>query len=141
IRGGYGRFIEAMLGTLTSAGWAVHASNIGAYTNTITNGQAALTMPYPFPSNLAVPGTQDFRLSADVNYRDPYVQQWNFTFERDLGFSTGVRLSYDGSHGTNLGYTQNIGQLPANTVGYATARLSSPYPLMARISQESTGAR
>jgi len=38
IRGGYGRFIEAMLGTLTSAGWGISASDIGTFTNSIVNG-------------------------------------------------------------------------------------------------------
>jgi hypothetical protein len=141
IRGGYGRFIETMLGTLTSAGWAVSASSITAHTNTIVNGRPTLTFPYPFPANLSLPGTQDFRVSADINYRDPYVQQWNFTFERDLGFSTGVRFSYDGSHGSNLGYTKNLAQVPANTAGFAIAKAASPFPLWARISHETTGAR
>jgi hypothetical protein len=142
IRGGYGRFIEAMLGTLTSAGWAVSASSVGSYTNTLVNGKPLLTLDgTPFPANLAQPGIQSFQLSADVNYRDPYVQQWSMTVERDLGFNTGVRVSYDGNHGSNLGYTKNLAQVPANTVGFAAAKVSSPYPLWNGISQETTGAR
>jgi hypothetical protein len=80
-------------------------------------------------------------VSADINYRDPYVQQWNFTIERDLGFNTGLRVSYDGNHGSNIGYTNNLAQVPANTIGFATAKTGSPYPLWARISHETTGAR
>jgi hypothetical protein len=141
IRGGYGRFIEAMLGTLTSAGWAVSASNVGTYTNRLVNGVPELTLNAPFPAVLAQPGTQNFRLSADVNYRDPYVHQWNLTVERDIGFNTGVRVSYEGSNGVNLGYIKNLAQVPANTVGFQAARSSSPFPLWARIAQETTGAR
>ncbi len=141
IRGGYGRFIEAMLGTLTSAGWAVSASSVGSYTNSLVNGQPVLTMASPFPANLAQPGIQSFQLSADVNYRDPYVQQWSLTVERDLGHSIGLRVSYDGNHGSNLGYTKNLAQVPANTAGFAAARSSSPFPLWNNISQETTGAR
>jgi len=141
IRGGYGKFIEAMLGTLTSAGWAVSASSVGSYTNSLVNGKPQLTLGSPFPSNLAQPGIQSFQLSADVNYRDPYVQQWSMTIERDLGFNTGIRVSYDGNHGSNLGYTKNIAQIPANTVGATAAKASSPYPLWNAISQETTGAR
>ena len=141
IRGGYGRYIEAMLGTLTSAGWAVSASDVGTFNNTITGGKPAFSFPYPFPSNLAQNGSQSFQLSADVKYKDPYVQQWNFTLERDLGFNTGLRLSYDGNHGSNLGYTQNLAQVAPNTIGYAKAAAGSAYPLWAYIAQESTGAR
>jgi outer membrane receptor protein involved in Fe transport len=141
IRGGYGRFIETMLGTLTSAGWGVAASDVGTFTNTIVGGQPTLTFPYPYPAYLGQPGTQNIRVSADVNYRDPIVQQWNFTAERDLGFSTGLRLSYEGSHGSNLGYTENLAQIPANTLGFAAAKALSPFPLFSRISHETTGAR
>jgi Carboxypeptidase regulatory-like domain/TonB dependent receptor-like, beta-barrel len=141
IRGGYGRFIESMLGTLTSAGWAVQSSYVGSFTNTIVNGAPTLTMDHPFPANLAQPGTQSFQLSADIRYRDPYVHQWNLTIERDLGFNTGIRLSYDGNHGSNLGYTQNLAQVAPNTIGFAKAASGSAYPLWAYIAQESTGAR
>ena len=141
IRGGYGRFIEAMLGTLTSAGWAVSASSVGSYTNTLVGGKPQLTLASPFPANLAQPGIQSFQLSADVNYRDPYVQQWSMTVERDLGLNTGLRVSYDGNHGSNLGYTKNLAQVPANTIGFAAAKASSPYPVWNGISQETTGAR
>jgi Carboxypeptidase regulatory-like domain/TonB dependent receptor len=141
IRAGYGRFIEAMLGTLTSAGWGISASHVGTYTNTIVNGQPTLTFPYPYPGYLAQPGTQNIRVSADVDYHDPYVQQWNLTIERDLGFSTGLRLSYDGNHGANLGYTKNLAQIPANTIGFAAAKSASPFPLFSRIAHETTGAR
>jgi Carboxypeptidase regulatory-like domain len=141
VRAGYGRFIEALLGTLTNAGWAVEASDIGIFTNSIVGGQPTLSFPNPLPANLAQPGTQDFELSADINYRDPAVHQWNLTIERELGAHIGVRVSYDGSHGTNLGYTQNIAQIPSNTLGFAAAKTLSPYPLFSKIAQESTGAR
>ncbi|MBV8843605.1 MAG: carboxypeptidase regulatory-like domain-containing protein [Bryobacterales bacterium] len=141
IRGGYGRFIEAMLGTLTSAGWAVQSSSVGSYTNTIVGGTPALTLANPFPANLSQPGTQSFQLSADVHYHDPYVQQWNLTIERALGFNTGLRLTYDGNHGSDIGYTQNLAQVAPNTIGFAKAAAGSAYPLWAYIAQESTGAR
>ncbi len=141
IRAGYGKYIEAMLGTLASAAWGVPASDVGTFTNSIVNGKPTLSMPYPFPSNLEQPGTQSFQLSGVVNYKDPYVQQWNFTLERDLGFNTGLRLSYDGNHGSNLGYTQNLNQVAPNTIGFAAASAGAPYPLWGYIAQEANGAR
>jgi hypothetical protein len=130
IRGGYGKFIDSPLGYLILSSWAVEASDVATFTNSISNGKAQYTFPYPFPSNLAQPGTQDFDLSYNLHYKDPYVQQWNFTLERDLGFQIGLRLSYDGSHGTDLSVTTNPDQVPANTIGFAQASASAPYPLM-----------
>jgi hypothetical protein len=141
IRAGYGKYIEAMLGTLATAAWGVPASDVGSFTNSVVNGRPNLSMPYPFPSNLEQPGSQSFQASGEVNYKDPYVQQWNFTLERDLGFNTGLRLSYDGNHGSSLGYNENLNQVAPNTIGFAAASAGEPYPLWAYISQDTNGGR
>jgi hypothetical protein len=141
IRGGYGKFIEAPLGYLILSSWAVEASDVATFTNSISNGSALYRFPYPFPSNLAQPGTQDYDLSYNLHYKDPYVQQWNLTIERDLGFQTGLRLSYDGSHGTDLDLTTNPDQVPANTIGFTKASASAPYPLWDSIVNVQNGGR
>ena len=43
------------------------------------------------------------------------MQQWNATFEHDLGHDIGMRLSYTGSHGSNLENFNDLNQVPANT--------------------------
>jgi hypothetical protein len=139
IRGGIGRFIEAQLGNLLLSSWAVEASDVASFTNTIVGGKPTLSFPYPFPSNLAQPGSQVFDLSNVLHYQDPYVTQWNFTIERDLGFQTGLRLSYDGSRGSHLGLTDNPDEVPANTVGFTAASKSAPYPLFNQIIEENNG--
>jgi hypothetical protein len=141
IRGGFGRYIETVLGGLASAGWGVPAGYTGVFTNSMTNGTYALTMPYPFPSNLAQPGVQDFVSTTPVNYKDPYIYQWNVTLERDLGNDIGLRLTYTGNQGGNLGYTDNIDQVPLNTIGYAQAVAAAPYPLWGIINDHTIGAR
>ncbi len=141
VRGGYGKFIESELGSLIDASWAVEASDVAKFTNSVSNGKFLYSFPYALPSNLAQPGSQVFDLAGDIHYKDPYVQQWNLTVERDLGFQTALRLSYDGSHGSNLGVTTNPDQVPANTVGYQTATLSAPYPLLAQIVYLTNAAR
>ncbi len=141
IRGGYGRFIETVLGTLASAGWGISAGYTGTFTNSIVNGTPTLSMPYPFPSNLAQPGVQQFVSTTPVNYKDPKVDQWNFTFERDLGKNIGLRLSYDGNHGSDIGYTDNLNQVAPNTIGFAQAVAAAPYPLWAVIFDHRSGAR
>lgn len=141
LRAGYGKFIEGQLGNLLDAAWAVEASDVAAFTNTVNSGKAQYAFPYAFPSNLAQPGTQVFDLSSKIHYQDPFVQQWNVTFERDLGFQAGLRLSYEGSHGSNLGLTDNPDQVPANTSGFSVAKAAAPYPLLEQIVEETNGGR
>jgi hypothetical protein len=130
IRGGYGRFIESPLGFSLVSGWAVHASSVPYYPQSFDpSGAAALTYPSPFPANLNVSGSQTFYYAFPVHYHDPSVQQWNLTFERDLGFGTGLRLSYTGSHGSNLETMEDLNQVPANTDGYAVAGNNRPFPI------------
>ena len=139
IRGGYGRFIEVPLGTLLGAGYAIHSANQGFYNQSIVNGQPTLTFPYAFPANLAAPGTQFFQQASDLHYQEGAVQQWNLTIERDLGFGTGLRVSYDGNHSSNLGVQENLGELAPNTIGFAAASKFLTYPNFGEVESEVNG--
>jgi hypothetical protein len=139
IRGGYGKFIEIPLGTLLGAGWAIHSADQAFFNNTITNNIPALTFPSPYPANLAVSGCQFFQQASALNYPEANVQQWNLTIERDLGFNTGLRISYDGNHGSNMGVQVNLGQLAPNTVGFANATNLLKYPLFGEVESEVGG--
>jgi carboxypeptidase family protein/TonB-dependent receptor-like protein len=139
IRAGFGKYIETTLSQLASGAWAVESSDAAQFTNTIGSGKAQLTFPYPFPANLAQPGSQAFQYSFELHYKDPYVEQWNFTIERDLGFQTGLRVSYDGSHGRDLAHFDDLTQVPANTVGYAIAKQTGPFPVWAAINNYTNG--
>jgi hypothetical protein len=129
IRGGWGRFIESPLGFSLVSGWAVSASFVPTYTQ--GSYDQPLSFPSPFPANLNQPGTTSFEYAFPIHYKDPSVQQWNLTFEHDLGHDTGMRLSYTGSHGTNLETFNDLNQVHANSLGYTdpSVQASIPYPI------------
>ncbi len=141
IRGGWGRYIEALSGSGLNASWAVASSFVGRYTNSIVSGKPTYSFPNAFPTNLAQPGTESFQFASEVGYLDPKVDQWNLTIERDLGFNTGLRVTYDGSHGYNLGLQYNANQLPANTLGVAAMKSRVLFPLMNSVIAYGSGAR
>jgi len=141
IRGGYGKFYESEAGSGVSASWATEASYVAKYANSFVNGKPTLTFPNAFPAVLAIPGAESFQLASALHYHDPYVQQWNMTVERDIGFSTGLRVTYDGSHGSELGYQYNADQIPANTLGFVASQAATPYPGFSNIAYETNGAR
>lgn len=129
LRGGWGRFIEVPLGYQLNCGWAVSASYIPTFDQDYdTNGKPILAFPSAFPADISQTGSSNFYEAYPITYRDPNVQQWNLTFERDLGRATGVRLSYTGSHGSNLETFVDLNQVKPNTAGYASVASKRPYP-------------
>jgi hypothetical protein len=135
LRGGYGRYIEVLMGTAALSAWGTQSSDVGFFNNSFgANGQPIYTLPYSWPSNIAQPGSQSFFQVTDLHYKDPYVQEWNVTIERDLGASFGLRLSYDGNHSSNLGTGMNINQPPPNTIGFGNLTPANfPFPLWQEI--------
>lgn len=121
VRGGWGRYIESPLGFSLVAGWAVHSSYQGTYNQDYVPNTTTPLLTFANPFNAAAgsyAGTAGFYYAFPIHYRDPSVQQWNLTFERDLGHSIGVRGSYLGSHGQNLETMVDLNQVPANPYGY-----------------------
>jgi hypothetical protein len=141
IRGGFGRYIEAPLGILLSVAFAIHSANQAFYNQTFVNGKPTLQFPYPFPAKLAQPGTEYLRMAQDTHYKDPKVDEWNLTIERDLGYQTALRLSYAGSHGSELGRQGNLDQLPPNTVGFSAGSPLLRYPDWGYIQTAVSGGR
>jgi Carboxypeptidase regulatory-like domain/TonB dependent receptor len=135
LRGGYGRYIEALMSTAAISAWGTQAADLGTFVNSFgSSGQPIYTLPYSWPSNIAQPGTQAYFQVTDLHYKDPYVQEWNLTVERDLGVNFGLRVSYDGNHSSNLGTGMNIDQPRPNTIGYGNLPTSAfPYPLWSEI--------
>jgi hypothetical protein len=129
IRGGYGRFIEALQSATAINGWSVESSNIGYFFNSIgSNGKPVFQTPQSYPSNTAQPGTQFFDLASNLHYKDPIVEEWNFTVERNLGKGIGIRASYDGNHSYNVPTLANINQVPANTLGFSAPQTQAAIP-------------
>jgi hypothetical protein len=141
LRGGYGRFIESPLGFSLVSGWAVSASSVNYYGQSFaSSGNAALSFPSPFPSNINAVGQESFYYAFPVKYKDPTMQEWNLTFERELGFGTGLRISYTGSHGSNLETMADLNQVHPNTDGYNVASANLPYPFWGVIQSVQNGA-
>jgi len=128
VRGGYGVFIDELTADIFAAFLVRHGPfnfNEG-FTNAIQGGVPLLTFDRPFLAMGTRLGALDVR-GMDRNLRNPYVQQWNFTLEQQLGFNTGARLSYIGTKTTRVTYRRNINQPLPSLVPFSQAR--RPYPL------------
>jgi hypothetical protein len=80
---------------------------------TLLNVRVSETLPTPPVPTVVVPrpltltnaqsgGLPQTVFTVDPNYRTPYVQQWNLTVQRDIGWNTVVDVKYIGNKGTSL---------------------------------------
>lgn len=126
IRGGYGLFNDDLTADMfTPMYGGPFGLNIG-YTNTITNGTPLLTFTHPFDNSAGTVGAVSIT-GLDRKLRNPYTQQWNLTVERDLGWQTGLRISYVGTKSTQLIHERDLNQVPASTRPFSQS--NTPYPL------------
>lgn len=132
IRGGYGIYSVTILGAVFYSLTGIHTSDTRTFDNgRDANGLPLFSFPRPFLSGLGTltsVGNADFRRGNQIDSPDPYVQQWSFTIERDLGWNTGLRVTYTGSHTVKLYMSPDLNQVHANTIGYAQAKLNRLYP-------------
>ena len=129
VRGGVGLYTVPLYG-------AVNYSMVA----TVTAVAAAFSNPTPAPAfvfpNISSastaqgalpPGSLDFRRANQTDLQDPRVTQWTFSLDRDLGWSTGLRVSYVGSKTVDLVWSPDLNQVPVNTLGYAAVRNTRPF--------------
>lgn len=124
IRSGYGISFLPNDIVFGDAPWST-PSNIGTTIMT-TSLNGGLT-PYavlsnPFPAGLAEPAGHSGNLEARVlgsnpalpvpNQPTPYVQQWNFTIQRELPGAFALEVGYGGSKGTHLPYVPVVSGNP-----------------------------
>ena len=136
LRGGYGIFFDFPNAIMTNS----HADQ-APFGTTITifgNLNNSFSNPYadsvnPFPGSLNPPSTVTFpQFSSQFlnapDFRNPYVQSWNLTLERQLWGGFVSRLSYAGSKGTRLGGGRELNPAVfAPGVTTATTNQRRPY--------------
>ena len=78
------------------------------------------------PDALSQPSAPSF-FALDLHPRNPYVQSWNFSVQRELGRNMVLDISYAGSKGTSLSEFRNVNQ--AVPAADATIPTNSRRPL------------
>src|ERR1039458_4461156 len=140
LRGGYGEFTEnegyGIAGRLSANN---PYSLTETYTNSITNGVAALSFPKPFPatpSSSLLPGQNITALPTRPE--EGVIRQFNATLDAAVR-GIGLRFAYIGSRGVNMNYTVDINKPRASTTPFTTAR--KPYPIWASAYEYRTDGR
>lgn len=138
VRGGYGIFIVNMpngvLGTYEGGPFSPVSVS---FSNQLVNGAPLFQFPNAFPNYGASASSAPPSVSGvNINLRNPYVQQWNLTVEKELAH-VGLRASYIGTRGVDLLYGRNINlPMPSTTPFSQSLR---PYPLYGNITFQDNG--
>ena len=118
VHAGVGSYTVPVLGSVLYSLAGVATSNYLIFQDSATN---ILQFPNVFPSGAGAgaAGRPDYRRANQIDLKDPRQVQWNGSIEQQIGFSSVFRLSYTGSHTTQLIQSPDLNQVQPNTVGYA----------------------
>lgn len=90
---------------------------------TVSNPVAVATPPFSIPvsfsqnaANLGVPNNVGYGI--DPNLKPPYVEQWNLSVQRDIGWNTSLTVSYVGNHGVGLFRAIDLNQVVIGSNGF-----------------------
>lgn len=132
IRGGAGIFSMTVLGSVFYSLTGIHSSDVTAYQNALQGGKPLFQWPQTSGGLgvASVPvGTQDFRTANGEHFRDPYSIQWNMSVERDIGWNTGLRVSYIGLRSIELPWAPDLNQPQVSTRPFTQRPLTDrPFP-------------
>jgi len=128
IRGGYGIYNDELSAALFSYLYGGPFGVSVGYTNNIVNGSPLISFQRPINSSAGGIGAGAVNIQTfNRDLRNPYAQQFNLTLEQNIGFNTGLRLSYIGTRAVKLVYARNINQVHASTTPFSQS--ATPYPL------------
>jgi outer membrane receptor protein involved in Fe transport len=143
-RGGFGVFNTEVLGSIYYALTGTLQSNTRTYNNINSQGKPIFQWPQtqlPGLGAISPLGTAYFGTANQVNWKDPYSMQWDFSIDHDFGNQTGLRISYIGMRTRDLVWSPNLNQSYYSTTYYVNQPLSSrPFPNWGVVNTRANGA-
>jgi hypothetical protein len=143
VRGGFGIYNSVTLGG-PFTNMASLQNNLAQFNNVSPTGGPIFQWPQigaPSAGQTNPLGSAQFNKTVQINWKEPYTMQWNLSIERDLGFDTGLRVSYIGQGTRDLVWLPNVNQSPNSTTFYVNQPLSSrPFPNWGFITAQNVGA-
>ena len=144
VRAGFGMFWAPVLGAAFYSLTGTSGTDVRTFNNVGANGSPIFAWPNTRTGGSGVSndayGTAYFGTANAIDFRNPVMYQWNFSIDRNIGFNTGLRVSYIGEHSIHLGFSRNLNQSYYSKTFYALQPLTQrPFPYWGRIESRDTG--
>ena len=144
VRSSFGMFQMPIRGAVFYSLTGTAQTDVRTFTNQGSNGQPLFAWPNITTGGTGVSaggyGTNYFGTANAIDFKNPYAMQWSFTVDRNVGYDTGVRVSYIGLKSTQLPWAPNDNQSLYSTQFYVNQPLQSrPFPYWGRIESRVTG--
>ena len=145
VRGSVGSYQAVTLGSI----YYSLTGTLQAYTQQFLNSLGPTGPAFAWPatktgaSGFGAPayGTDYFGTANQIDWKQPYSLQWAFSVEHNLGFATGLRVSYTGMKTTQLVWAPNWNQSLPSTIPFVDQPLSSrPFPNWGVVNTRDVGA-
>jgi hypothetical protein len=149
IRGGFAMYSISSLGSSFYSLTGTLQSGTTIYPNSETSTGPAFSWPNIFAGSgvssntTGALGTAYFGTANDINWKDPYSEQYTASIDHEFGAGYAARLSYIGMESHDLVWAPNLNDLPtlSSTVSAYNKPLSArPFPNWGTINTRSTGA-
>ena len=108
-----------------NTGLQVSPVNLSLSGPTVSNPQGAQNLaipPFQIPTNFMTNadnlGVPTAAYSVDPGLKAPYIEQWNLSIQRNIGWNTSLSVSYYGNHGVGLFRAIDLNQLTLQQNGF-----------------------
>ncbi|MBI2686677.1 MAG: TonB-dependent receptor [Acidobacteria bacterium] len=145
VRTSYGMYNMILLGSIFFSLTGTVQSDVRNFNNVGADGNPVFTLPETRTPGSGVragaQGTFEFRTANQIDLRPPYMSQWQFSIDRELGRNLGLRVSYIGNKSTNLPWAPDVNQMQPSTNFYSRrTSLDRPFPNWGLIFSRDAGA-
>jgi outer membrane receptor protein involved in Fe transport len=145
LRASFGTYNMILLGSVFFSLTGTVQSDVRNFNNVGADGRPIFSLPDTRTPGSGVragaQGTFEFRTANQIDFKPPYMNQWQFSIDRELARNMGLRVSYIGNKSTHLPWAPDVNQMQPSTRFFAQrTSLDRPFPNWGLIFSRDAGA-
>lgn len=145
LRSSFGTYNMILLGSVFFSLTGTVQSDVRNFNNVGADGRPIFTLPDTRTPGSGIragaQGTFEFRTANQIDFKPPNMNQWQFSIDRELARTVGLRVSYIGNKSTHLPWAPDVNQMQPSTRFFSQrTSLDRPFPNWGLIFSRDAGA-